>query len=120
MKFAKGNGGVWADTKWRTWYWRRTVNGKRKLTRIGTFKEFPTKAKAQRHAWQIIIPKFKGEQAAMDTFDKDQFWQALQRLYDTTLEHGKQIEKLTDALSDLVRIVRSHEDRLGRLEGDAQ
>ena len=48
------NGGVYLDRRVNTWYYRRTVNGKRQLTRIGTLEEFPTKAEAERasHAHQ--------------------------------------------------------------------
>lgn len=62
------NGGIWADKRWRTWFWRRTVHGKRKLTRIGTFDEFPTKAKAERYAWEHIVPSLTGEIPRQATF----------------------------------------------------
>lgn len=61
------NGGVWPDKRWRIWYWRRSVNGKRKLTRIGTFDEF-TKAEAEKHYWQVILPKQTGQAPKQTTF----------------------------------------------------
>ena len=44
------NGGVYLDRRFKIWYYRKTVDGKRKLTPIGTLAEYPTKAKAERTA----------------------------------------------------------------------
>jgi len=43
------NGGVFLHKQRGIWYYRRSVNGKRKLTPIGKLSEYPTKAKAIRH-----------------------------------------------------------------------
>ena len=67
----------------------------------------------------------------MDTFDKDQFWAALNRLYESTLRHDAQIEELVEALkrtqealkrteklgNQLGRWATTAEKRLRRLEG---
>ena len=69
----------------------------------------------------------------MPTFEPEDFWAALHRLYERQLQHDEQIGQLidqgkrTDArleqlitiVGDLAAIVRSHEQRLERLEGQA-
>jgi hypothetical protein len=43
-------GCVFLDAKTKTWFFRYYVDGKRKAERIGTKKEFPTKAQAKQSA----------------------------------------------------------------------
>src|SRR5215469_16314273 len=43
-------GGVYLDKRYGIWYYRRSVNGKRKLQPIGTLAEYPTKAAAKEAA----------------------------------------------------------------------
>jgi hypothetical protein len=47
-------GGVFLNKQRGIWYYRRTVNGKRKLTPIGKLAEFPTKALAKEEAKNLI------------------------------------------------------------------
>ena len=56
------NGGVFLHKQRGIWYYRRSVNGKRKLTPIGKLSEYPTKAKAIRAAQAFIAdgPKPSG------------------------------------------------------------
>jgi integrase len=49
------NGGVYLDKRVHIWYYRRTVEGKRKLTPIGTLTDLPTKAKAVRASLAFVI-----------------------------------------------------------------
>jgi hypothetical protein len=46
----------------------------------------------------------------------EELWNAIGRLYETTLKHDEQIEKLITALQQLVEVVSSHERRLGDIE----
>jgi len=69
----------------------------------------------------------------MPTFEPEDFWAALHRLYEQQLKHDEQIgqlveqgkqtderlSKLITIVGDLTAIVRSHEERLEGLEGPA-
>ena len=62
----------------------------------------------------------------MNQFEKDEFWKALGRLYDSTLALRETVEQLTrnvqqdgEHIRALVRIAEMHERR-GRLEGTDQ
>jgi integrase len=48
------NGGVFLDRRVNTWYFRKTVDGKRQLTRIGTLSEYPTKSAAVRASMALV------------------------------------------------------------------
>jgi integrase len=48
------NGGVFLDKRAGIWYYRKTVDGKRKLTPLGTLAELPTKAAAERAAAALV------------------------------------------------------------------
>ena len=56
------NGGVFLHKQRGIWYYRRSVNGKRKLTPIGKLSEYPTKAKAVRASQAFVAdgPKQPG------------------------------------------------------------
>ncbi len=43
--------------------------------------------------------------------------QSVELLFKQSQEHDQQLARVISALGDLVAIVRSHEDRLDRLEG---
>jgi len=47
-------GGVYLDPRSNIWYYRRKVNGKRQLTRIGKLSEYPTKALAKRASQTFV------------------------------------------------------------------
>lgn len=61
------NGGIYLDRRVNTWYFRRTLNGKRLLTRIGTLAEYPTKAKAELASHAFVSPT--AERRTGITFD---------------------------------------------------
>lgn len=48
------NGGVYLDKRFNIWYYRKTIDGKRKLTPIGALAEYPTKAKAVRASLALV------------------------------------------------------------------
>jgi hypothetical protein len=52
----------------------------------------------------------------MTGFEKEEFWKALNRLYETAVEHTKQLEKDSENIRALVRIAEMHDRRLTRLE----
>jgi hypothetical protein len=63
----------------------------------------------------------------MNQFEKDEFWKALGRLYDSTLALRETVEELTrnvqqdgEHIRALVRIAEMHERRISRLEGTDQ
>ena len=43
--------------------------------------------------------------------------QSVELLFKQSQEHDRQLARVISALGDLVAVVRSHEDRLDRLEG---
>ncbi|MGI8743879.1 MAG: hypothetical protein ACR2NN_15150 [Bryobacteraceae bacterium] len=60
----------------------------------------------------------------MTDYEKEQFWSALQRLYDTSLETTKQVQALLatstqdgEKIRALVRIAELHDRRITGLEG---
>ena len=52
----------------------------------------------------------------MTEFEKGEFWQALNRLYETAVEHTKQLEQDAENIRALARIADMHDRRLTRLE----
>ena len=48
------NGGVYLDQRSNIWYFRKMVDGKRELTRIGKLSQYPSKAKAERAAHALV------------------------------------------------------------------
>jgi integrase len=62
------NGGVFLDRRYGLWYYRKTINGKRQLTPIGTIKEFPTKAAAELAAAKLIAAGITEKKAGV-TFE---------------------------------------------------
>ncbi|MGA2600056.1 MAG: hypothetical protein ABSH09_24065 [Bryobacteraceae bacterium] len=54
----------------------------------------------------------------MTDFQKEEFWKALNRLYDTALENSKQLAQDTENIRALVRVAEVHERRLNGLEGE--
>ena len=59
-------GGVFLNKQRGIWYYRRTVNGKRKLTPIGKLAEFPTKALAKEEAKNLIKANSKPKVASFE------------------------------------------------------
>ena len=57
-------------------------------------------------------------QGTMTDFQKEEFWKALNRLYDTALEHSKQLVQDAENIRALVRVAEVHERRLNGLEGE--
>jgi hypothetical protein len=62
------------------------------------------------------------EQIPFGSFED--FWAALNRLYQTTVAHGEQIEKIiavqqktAEQIDQLVQVAAAHERRLRRLDG---
>jgi hypothetical protein len=60
----------------------------------------------------------------MTDYEKEEFWSALRRLYDTSVEHTKQIELLlatvkqdSENIRALARIADMHDRRIAGLEG---
>lgn len=56
------NGGVFLDRRVNTWYFRKTVDGKRQLTRIGTLAEYPTKSAAVRASMALVADAREAKQ----------------------------------------------------------
>jgi hypothetical protein len=52
----------------------------------------------------------------MTDYEKEAFWKALNRLYETAVEHTKQLEKDAENIRALARIADMHDRRLTRLE----
>ena len=56
----------------------------------------------------------------MTDYEKEEFWKALGRLYDTTVKLAEVSQKDGENIRALAEIVRSHEQRLEKLEGGTQ
>jgi integrase len=62
------NGGVYLDKRVATWYYRKTVDGKRELTRIGTTAEYPNKSAAVRASLTLMVNASEKKQPSI-TFE---------------------------------------------------
>jgi hypothetical protein len=52
----------------------------------------------------------------MTDYEKEEFWKALNRLYETAVEHTRQLERDSENIRALVRVAEMHDRRLTRLE----
>jgi hypothetical protein len=52
----------------------------------------------------------------MTDLEKAEFWKALNRLYETAVEHTKQLDRDAENIRALARIADMHDRRLSQLE----